>query len=58
MTKDWLNNNGIDYLEKKVEHEDIAEELMGMGYKVTPVVMVDETAIVGYNPTKLSEVLL
>ena len=46
MTKDWLNNNGIDYLEKKVEHEDIAEELMGMGYKVTPVVMVDETAIV------------
>jgi|TARA_R110000824_G_scaffold397732_1_gene600911 hypothetical protein len=40
-----------------VERDGVADELIGLGYKVTPVVMVNGTAIVGYNPKKLEEAL-
>ena len=35
-----------------------AEELLGLGYRTTPVIVSDKGIVVGYNPTKLSEVLL
>jgi len=57
MTKSWLNNNNISFREKKVEREGVAEELMGLGHRVTPVIMIDGTAIVGYSPKKLEEAL-
>ena len=57
MTKSWLNKNNIDFTEKNIEQEGVADELIGLGYKVTPVVMVNGTAIVGYSPKKLGEAL-
>ena len=57
MTKSWLKNNNIAFIEKNVSDEGVADELIGLGYKVTPVVMVNGTAIVGYNPKKLEEAL-
>ena len=57
MTKSWLNNQNIAFIEKHVEDEGVAEELMGLGYRVTPVIMINGTAIVGYNTKKLAEAL-
>ena len=69
MTKSWLTNHNIAFIEKNVEKEGVAEELMGLGYKVTPVVVIKTSApvargivegeqvVVGYSPSKLSEAL-
>ena len=32
------------------------EELLNMGFRSTPVIMVDKTPIVGYNPKRLAEI--
>ena len=57
-TKSWLTKNNIDYIEKDVSaNPEIAAELSNLGYKVTPVIMVNGTAIVGYNTNKLAEAL-
>ena len=53
MTKSWLTNHNISFIEKNVEQEGVAEELMGLGYKVTPVIIINGTTVVGYNPQKL-----
>ena len=57
MTKSWLNNQNIAFIEKHVEDEGVAAELMELGYRVTPVIMIKGTAIVGYSPRKLAKAL-
>ena len=57
MTKSWLTNHNISFIEKNVEQEGVAEELMGLGYRVTPVIIINGTTVVGYNPQKLMEAL-
>tara|TARA_R110000765_G_scaffold232507_6_gene335852 strand:+ start:3913 stop:4092 length:180 start_codon:yes stop_codon:yes gene_type:complete len=57
MTKSWLNNNNVSFTEKHVEDDGVAEELIGLGYKVTPVIIINGTAVVGYSPKKLEEAL-
>ena len=57
MTKSWLNKNDIPFIEKHVEEAGVAEELMSLGYRVTPVIMINGSAVVGYNPKKLEEAL-
>ena len=57
MTKSWLNKNGIPFIEKHVEEDGVAAELMGQGYRVTPVVIINGEAVVGYSPRKLEEAL-
>ena len=57
MTKSWLKNNNIAFIEKNVSEEGVADELIGLGYKVTPVIMINGTVIVGYSPKKLAEAL-
>jgi len=69
MTKSWLNKNNIDFTEKNIEQEGVADELIALGYKVTPVVIIKTSApvargtvkgeqiVVGYSPNKLSEAL-
>ena len=58
ITKSWLRENNIDYVEKNVENEESKKELLSMGFRSTPVIMVDGTSIVGYNPKKMAEVLV
>ena len=58
MTKSWLRGKNIDYVEKNIENEEVKEELLSMGFRSTPVIMVDGTPIVGYNPKKMTEVLV
>ena len=57
MTKSWLTNHNISFIEKNVEQEGVAEELIGLGYRVTPVILINGTTVVGYNPQKLMEAL-
>ena len=57
-TKSWLKKNNVEYTEKKVSKPEDAEELLALGYRMTPVIVSDKGTVVGYNPTKLSEVLL
>ena len=58
MTKSWLRGKNIDYVEKNIENEEVKDELLSMGFRSTPVIMVDGTPIVGYNPKKMTEVLV
>ena len=56
MTKSWLRDNNIEYIEKNIEDESNRIELINKGYKVTPLTMVGDTAIVGFQPKQLREV--
>ena len=57
-TKDWLNKQGHAYTEKDVsQHAEYATELRSLGYRVTPVIMVGDEAVVGFNTIRLKELL-
>ena len=57
-TKVWLNKQGYSYTEKNISQNDAyATELMSLGYRVTPVTMVDDEVVVGFNTTRLKEIL-
>ena len=58
LTKSWLKERNIAFIEKNVESQGVTEELIALGYRSTPVIVSDKGTVVGYNPTKLSEVLL
>ena len=53
----WLQERKIPYRERKISEGDAAKELMLLGYRTTPVIMIDEEIIVGFNPTKLAAAL-
>ena len=57
LTKAWLRDHNIEFTEKSVDRPETAQELVGLGYRSTPVIMVDGQTIVGYNTRKLAEVL-
>ena len=57
-TKSWLKRQGHEYSEKIVSQDRApASELISLGYRVTPVTVVDGTAVIGFNPNKLQELL-
>ena len=58
MTKSWLTENNVPFIEKNVENEENRMELMKMGYQATPVVVSNGTAILGYNLSKMKELFL
>ena len=58
-TKSWLKQHEIEFEERNIsESNDNHASLLKMGYRVTPVTVIGEDTIVGFSPTKLSEVLL
>ncbi len=57
LTKSWLRAKNINYIEKSVEIASVADELILMGYRSTPVVVIEDTVVVGYSPRKLAEAL-
>ena len=57
-TQSWLKKQGHEYSEKNVSQDRAyASELVSLGYRVTPVTVVDGTAVIGFNPNKLQELL-
>ena len=49
---------GISYEENHISNEENRQALFDLGYKTTPVIVSEKGTVVGYSPTKLSEVLL
>lgn len=57
-TKDFLTRNGIEFTVKDVRADEFArEELRTMGFRSTPVTVIDGTAVVGFDQTRLAELL-
>ena len=57
-TKSWLKKQGHEYSEKNVSQDRAyASELISLGYRVTPVTVIDGTSVVGFSPSKLEELL-
>ena len=57
MTKSWLRQKNISFIEKNIADEGVAQELRSMGYRSTPVILINGTTVVGYNTRKLAEAL-
>jgi glutaredoxin len=55
----WLKDREYDFTEYNIStHPQYADDLVRMGYRVTPVTVIDkETMVVGFNPQKLSTAL-
>ena len=57
-TKSWLKKGGYEFEEYNIsEKKENADMLLRLGARVTPVVMVDDTMIIGYNPIQLEKAL-
>ena len=58
MVKVYLSRKGIPFTEHNVSQETEARDtLIGMGYRSTPVTVIGEEKVVGYNPAKLEAAL-
>lgn len=59
MTKSWLKKQGHEFTEYNIsENIEHADDLVRMGFRVTPVTVIDkETMIVGFSPQKLENAL-
>ena len=58
MVKAYLSRKGIPFTEHNVSQEvDARDTLLGMGYRATPVTVIGETRVVGYNTSKIDEAL-
>lgn len=57
-TKEFLSRNGISFEERDVSKDPAAlEELERLGLMTTPVTVVGGQAVVGFNESKLRELL-
>lgn len=56
--KEYLEGKGYSYEEKNVSTDPASrKELMSMGYMGVPVIMVDSEVVVGFDKSKLDEML-
>lgn len=56
--KEYLKEKGYEYEEKNVSTDKEAKkELIAMGYMGVPVIMIDDDVVVGFNKSKLDEIL-
>lgn len=56
--KEYIKEKGYDYEEKNVSLDSEAKkELLSMGYMGVPVIFIDDEVVVGFNRSKLEELL-
>ena len=56
--KEFLSQNKIDFIERNVAADEAAvAELAKLGYMTTPVTVVDEEVVVGYDRNRLQTLL-
>jgi len=56
--KEFLHQKGVAYTEKDISKDEKAfNELVDNGFSATPVTIIDGEAVVGFNRTKLEELL-
>ncbi|MGO1580651.1 MAG: glutaredoxin family protein [Peptoniphilaceae bacterium] len=58
MAKDYLKERNVEFEEKNVQTDSQARsELMAKGYTGVPVISIDNEEIVGFDKSKLDELL-
>ena len=58
MVKVYLSRKGLPYTERNVSlDEDARADLLSMGYRSTPVTVINDQKVVGYSPPKLEAAL-
>ena len=58
MVKVYLSRKGIEFTEHNISRDrEGLKDLVGMGYRTTPVTVIGEETVVGYSPTKLDAAL-
>jgi glutaredoxin len=58
QTKEFLSRKGVQFTERNIAQEPAAlDELRRLGYMTTPVTVVDDAVIVGFDQEKLSQAL-
>lgn len=56
--KEYLKEKGYEYEEKNISSDaEAKKELLAMGYMGVPVIFVDDDVVVGFNRSKLEELL-
>jgi glutaredoxin 3 len=56
--KEFLSKNGIQYIDRNIETDKEAlNELLKLGYRTTPVTLIGDKAIAGYEPNQILAVL-
>lgn len=56
--KGYLDDKGVEYVERNVQTDPEArKELMDMGHMGVPVIVIGEEEIVGFDKSKLDEIL-
>ena len=58
MVKVYLSRKDIPFTEHNVSQEaDARDALLALGYRATPVTVIGENLVVGYNTGKIDEAL-
>ena len=58
LERAWLSEHGVEYEERNVvEDPDAMEELEELGYFSTPVTLINEDVVVGFDKKKLIDLL-
>lgn len=58
MVKVYLSRKGVEFDDFNVSTDRGAlKNLIGMGFRTTPVTVIGDSKVVGYSPAKLDEAL-
>ena len=58
MVKVYLSQKGLEFTERNVSlDENARDDLLSLGYRSTPVTVINDEKVVGYSPPKLEEAL-
>ena len=58
MVKVYLSRKGVEFADYNISTDrEALKNLVGMGYRTTPVTVIGDSKVVGYSPAKLDEAL-
>jgi glutaredoxin-like protein NrdH len=58
LTKEFLSRNGVQFVERDITRDPEAlNQLRRLGYMTTPVTLVEDAVVVGFDEEKLSRAL-
>ena len=58
MVKEFLSRKGLPFTVRNVSlDEEARKDLLSLGYRATPVTVIDAQKVVGYSPPKLEAAL-
>ena len=56
--KEFLSQKGVDFTERDITVDDLAiAELEELGYMTTPVTVIDEEVVIGFDRERLEHLL-